>query len=326
MKPLKRILITGASGQIAYSLLFRIATGEMLGDDQPIALHLFDVDHTKDGMQGIIMELEDCCYPLLKEIKFGFDAYDVFEGVDIAILLGAKPRGPNMERKDLLLENASIFSYQGKVLNEVAKKDVKVLVVGNPCNTNALIAMKNAPSIPKENFFAMTKLDENRARYQISKKANVNVTDIKNLAIWGNHSTTLVVDFPNVLIKNKKIKNFIDDINWLRSSFLSSVQKRGAQVIEMRKKSSAASAANAVIDTFKDLYNKKDDIFSLAVVSDNNFYDIEKDLIFSFPCVSDGNGRYKIKKDILLDNFIMDKIRISEKELIEEKRQIAHLL
>ena len=243
MKSTKRILVTGACGQIAYSLIFRIAAGEMLGKDTPIALHLLDIEPLKEILEGVVWELEDSCYPLLKEIKFGFDPYEVFKDIDIAILVGAKPRGPGMERKDLLIDNAKIFAQQGKALNEVANKDVKVLVVGNPCNTNALIAMKNAPDIPKENFFAMTRLDQNRAKYQLAKKAKVQIENIKNLAIWGNHSTTQVPDFTNVLINDKNLYNFIEDIDWLKTSFIKLIQERGSNIIIKRKKSSAASAA-----------------------------------------------------------------------------------
>jgi malate/lactate dehydrogenase len=278
----------------------------MLGKDVPIALHLLDIEPLKEIMQGVVYELEDSCYPLLKEIKFGFDPYEIFKDVDIAILIGAKPRGPGMERKDLLIDNAKIFSEQGKAINEVANKDVKVLVVGNPCNTNALIAMKNAPSIPKENFFAMTRLDQNRAKYQLAKKAKVEID--------------------NVIIKEKKIYNFIGDVEWLKTTFMELIQKRGSEIIKKRQRSSAASAANAIVDSIKSLYDKEKDFFSLAVCSDNNLYDIEKDLIFSFPCISDGKGNYKILENIYLDDFIKNKIKLSEKELIEEKKQVAHLL
>lgn len=326
MKQMKRILVTGACGQIAYNLLFRIASGEMLGFDTPIALHLLDVEEFKDVLEGVVFELEDSCYPLLREIKFGYDPNEIFKDVDIALLVGAKPRGPGMERKDLLLDNAKIFSEQGKILNKIASKDVKVLVIGNPCNTNALIAMKNAPNIPKENFFAMTMLDQNRAKYQLSKKANVGVDVISRLFIWGNHSTTQVPDFTNVTIKGKKISSFINDATWLKTTFLDLIQKRGAQIIEKRKKSSAASAAGAIIDTIKALYSKEKDCFSLAVCSDDNSYGIQNDLIFSFPCISLGNGNYKILENLSLDEFIESKIKLSEKELIEEKSQVSHLL
>lgn len=325
MKPLKRIAVTGACGQIAYNLLFRIASGEMLGKDQPIALHLLDVENMQEVMQGVVFELEDSSSSLLKEIQFGFDPKDIFEDIDMAILVGAKPRGPGMERKDLLLENAKIFKEQGLALNEFAKKDVKVLVVGNPCNTNALIAMKNAPSLDKKNFFAMTRLDQNRAKYQLSKKANIEIEDVKNVAVWGNHSLTQVPDFSNAILNEKKIFDVIEDNNWLKTTFMELIQKRGAEIIKKRQKSSAASAANAIVDCIKSLYTREDDIFSLAVLSDNNPYGVKNDLIFSFPCRSDGNGNYKIIDNFKLDDFILEKIKLSEKELIEEKNQVEHL-
>ncbi|MBN2479187.1 MAG: malate dehydrogenase [Parachlamydiales bacterium] len=326
MKPLKRVLVTGGCGQIAYNLLFRIASGEMLGYDQPIALHILDVESMKDILQGVVYELEDCIYPLLKEIKYGSNPYEVFKDVDIALLVGAKPRGPGMERKDLLLENAKIFEQMGKALNKEANKNVKVLVVGNPCNTNALICMKNAPDICKKNFFAMTRLDQNRAKYQIAKKVNADVKNVKNLAVWGNHSTTMVPDFTNALINEDNLLTVIKDGEWLKTSFMQLIQKRGAEIIQKRQKSSAASAANAIIDTIKSLYNKEGEWFSLAVHSGKNTYGIDEDLIFSFPCISDGSGNFEIINDVKLNDFIYDKIKLSENELLEEKNSICHLL
>ncbi|MFA6119119.1 MAG: malate dehydrogenase [Parachlamydiales bacterium] len=326
MKQMKRVLVTGACGQIAYNLLFRIAAGEMFGKDTQIALNLLDVEAFKDEMSGVVFELEDSCFPLLKEIKYGFDANEMAKDSDIALLIGAKPRGPNMERRDLLLENAKIFKQQGSAINEFAKKNVKVLVVGNPCNTNALIAMNNAPNIPKENFFAMTRLDQNRAKYQLAKKANIGVEEISNLVIWGNHSTTQVPDYTKVSIKGDDISKYVDDEDWLKTTFMELIQKRGAEIILKRKKSSAASAANAIIDTIRSLYQKEKEIFSLAVYSHKNKYGIDKDLIFSFPCVSDGKGNYKIVENMQIDEYIKEKIKLSENELVEEKAQIAHLL
>lgn len=323
---MKKVAVTGACGQIAYNLLFRIASGELLGHDTLVALQLLDVEAFGDVLQSVVFELEDSCFPLLKEIKYGFDPYEIFKDADIALLIGAKPRGPGMERKDLLLDNAKIFSAQGRALNETARKDVKVLVVGNPCNTNALIAMKNAPKISKKNFFAMTRLDQNRAIYQIAFKAKAAVDEVKNLVVWGNHSTTQVPDFYNVLIQGKKIFSRIEDIDWLKTTFIDLIQQRGSKIIEKRKKSSAASAAQAIIDSIRSLYGEEKDWFSLAVCSDDNSYGIEEDLIFSFPCLSLGQGNYKIVENINLDEFIINKIKLSEKELIEEKRQVAHLL
>ncbi len=326
IKEVKKIAVTGGCGQIAYNLLFRIASGEMFGKDQPIVLHLLDLPMFKEVMEGIVLELQDCCYPLLKEIKYGFDPYEVFKGVDIALLIGAKPRGPGMERKDLIFENAKIFKEQGKALNAVAHDNVKVLVVGNPCNTNALICMNNAPDIPRQNFLAMTRLDENRAKYQLAKKANVKVEDIKKMAVWGNHSATQVPDFSNAIINDQNIIEIIQDSSWLQDSFMELIQKRGAEIIKKRGKSSAASAANAIIDTIKSLYTPSEDWFSLAVCSDNNPYGIKENLIFSFPCLSDGKGNYKIVKGLDLDSFIKSKIKHTENELMQEKEMVAHLM
>ncbi len=328
MKDIKRIAVTGGCGQIAYSLLFRIASGEMLGKDQPIALHILDLEQFQDTMDGLVLELEDCCYPLLKEIKTGSDPKEIFKDVDIALLVGSKPRGPGMERKDLLNDNGKIFEMHGKALNEAASKEVKVFVVGNPCNTNCLIVMNSAPNISRGNFFAMTRLDQNRAKYQLANKANVPSENVKKVIIWGNHSTTQVPDFYNAEIDNKKALEVINDEAWLKNDFLEKVQKRGSEVIKKRGKSSAASAANAIIDSIKALYRPtpKGDFFSLAVCSDNNSYGIEEDLIFSFPCISKGDGNYEIVKDLELNDFLLEKIKFSQKELIEEKNLISHLL
>ena len=252
-KPLKRIAVTGAGGQIAYSVLFRIATGEMLGHDQPIALHLLEVPEALGSLKGVMMELEDCAYPLLKEVKIGSDPYQIFEGVNYALLIGSKPRGPGMERKDLLSDNGKIFIEQGKALNASAASDILVFVVGNPCNTNCLIAMHHAPKIPKERFFAMMRLDQNRAKSMLAAKAKVPVTDVSNVVVWGNHSSTQVPDFLNAKIRGKPALDLIKDRKWCEEEFIPSVQKRGAAVIAARGKSSAASAANAAIDSIRSL-------------------------------------------------------------------------
>jgi malate dehydrogenase len=321
---MKRIVITGACGQIAYSLIFKIANGDLFGQEE-IALHLLEVKEMENAMHGLLMEIEDCCFPLLKEVKAGFDPLEMFNDVDVAILVGAKPRGPGMERKDLLLDNGKIFLEQGKALNKVAKKDVKILVVGNPCNTNCLIAMHNAPNIPKENFYAMTRLDQNRAQSQLAKKASISLDKVSNVTIWGNHSTTQVPDFMNALIDKKSVLEVIKDKQWLENTFMQVVQKRGSEIIAKRGKSSAASAAQAIVDTLKSLYTSSKKLFSLAVCSDKNSYGIKEDLIFSFPCFSLGNGRYKIIDNIKVDNFLREKITISEKELLEEKSLVKHL-
>lgn len=317
VKPLKRIAVTGGAGQIAYSILFRLAAGELLGRDQPIAIHLLEIPEMMKSLEGVAMELEDCSFPLLHEIKMGSDPYEVFEGVDYAFLIGAKPRGPGMERKDLLAENGKIFIKQGDALTKAAK-DVLVLVVGNPCNTNCYIAMKNAKNVPKNRFFAMTMLDQNRGVSFLAKKAGVPIAAVKNLTVWGNHSATQVPDFTHAQIEGKKVPEVIKDRHWLENDFFTKVQKRGAEVIAARGKSSAASAANAAIDAMKCLVFPTDN-FSMALYSQGNPYGIDEDLIFSFPCKSYGNGKIEIIKGLQMDPFIKEKIMLTEKELQDER-------
>lgn len=316
-----KVAVTGGAGQIAYSLLFRIASGEMLGLDQPVELHILEVPEALTFLEGVKMELEDCAFPLVKNIIIGSDPKVVFEGIDFALLVGAKPRGPGMERGDLLKENGKIFIEQGKALNEVANKNVKVLVVGNPCNTNALIAMTYAPTIPRKNFFAMTRLDQNRATAQLAQKSNTDVTSISNMIIWGNHSSTQVPDFYNAKIGGKSVESIIHDKSWLLNEFIPNVQKRGAAIIAARGKSSAASAANAAIDTIKSLITptKPGESYSIALCSDENPYNIESNLIYSFPCKTNGNGEIEIVKNISLNEDLKLKLKASEKELIEER-------
>jgi malate dehydrogenase len=327
-KPIKRIAVTGGAGQIAYSLLFRIAHGDMLGYDQPIALHILELPQALKSLEGVRMELEDCAFPLLKEIQISSDPKQIFLGVDYALLVGAKPRGPGMERGDLLNENGKIFIEQGQALNDSASRDVKVLVVGNPCNTNALIAMSHAPSIPRKNFYALSRLDQNRAVSQLAIKANVDINSITKMIIWGNHSATQVPDFINARINKLPVSQVITDIKWLENNFLTNVQKRGAAVIAAREKSSAASAANAVIDTIKALHTPTpvDQCFSLCVISDDNSYGIDKNLIFSFPCRSKGDGSYEIINDIPWNEFLRKKILLTEQELKEERELVKHIL
>jgi malate dehydrogenase len=328
-KPVKKIAITGGGGQIAYSLLFRIARGELFSDKDPIALYIYDLKEMCDTiLPGLVMELEDCCSPIVQEIKISSDLEEVFNEVDCAILLGSKPRQAGMERKDLLLDNGKIFVEQGRVLNKVAKKDCKVFVVGNPCNTNCLIAMHNAPNIPRTSFHAMTRLDQNRASFQIATKAKVPISAISNMIIWGNHSATQVPDISNIKIYEENAKKYITDSNWLKTDFISGVQKRGSKIIAARGKSSAASAANSIIDWIKSLYSTtpQGDCFSSAVCSDNNPYKIKNDLIFSFPCRSNGDCDYSIVPGFTWDKFIEEKISLSEKELLEEKDMVSHLL
>lgn len=311
----KVVAVTGGAGQIAYSALFRIASGEMLGNDQPISLRILEVPQAIDALKGVVMELEDCAFPLLTDIQIGDDPRKVFEGVEIALLIGAKPRGPGMERKDLLRENAKIFVEQGEALNEVADPNAIVLVVGNPCNTNALILHRNAPKLRK--IFAMTRLDENRARAQLANKAGALVEDVRGVTIWGNHSATQVPDFTHATVAGK----VISDRKWLETTFFEIVQKRGAAVIAARGKSSAASAANAAIGTIQSLMGKtkEGEWFSVALLSNGNPYGVEEGLMFSFPCRSMGEGQIEIVKDLATDPFIKEKIATTEKELIEER-------
>jgi malate dehydrogenase len=324
-KPRKRIAVTGGAGQIAYNLLFRIATGEMLGADQPIALHILELPEAMTMLEGVKMELEDCAFPLLKQIKIGSDPFEVFKELDYALLVGAKPRGPGMERGDLLKDNGKIFIEQGRALNAVANRNVKVLVVGNPCNTNCLIAMANAPDIPKGNFHAMTRLDQNRAAAQLALKAAVDVSDIDNVIIWGNHSSTQVPDFVHATIKGEPVTQRIKDTAWLEKDFISTVQKRGAAIIAARGKSSAASAASSAIDAMKAIVTPTPagKWFSSGVSAHGNPYGIDENLVFSFPCRSKGDGTYEIVPGLDWNAFLKEKIALSEKELIEERELVS---
>ncbi len=322
MGTVKRVAVTGAAGQIAYNLLFRIANGDLFGPQTPIALHLLDLPLSMEMLKGVVMELNDSVFPLLKEIKFGSNAEEVFGGVNTAFLVGAKPRGPGMERKDLLADNGKIFVEQGKALNKAAAKDVRVLVVGNPANTNCLIAMHNAPDIPKNQFHSMMRLDQNRAVYQLAAKANVDVEEVSDMFVWGNHSATQVPDFLNAKIKNKPLAL---DRKWLENEFIPTIQKRGAAVIAARGKSSAASAANAAIDSMRSIYSRTP-WMSAGIYSDKNPYGIEKDLVFSFPLKSKGNGDYEIIPGLKLDSFLEEKVALTQKELIEERDMVRDLL
>ena len=318
----KRIAITGAAGQIAYSLIFQIAKGEIFGSDQKIALYLLERPEMTDLLQGLKMELEDCVFPLLEEIKIGSQAEEMFQNIDLALLIGAKPRGPGMERKELLLENAKIFVEQGKALNKVASKNCKVLVVGNPCNTNCLIALHQAPNLNSNQFFAMTRLDQNRAVFQLAKKANAKVTDVSQMTIWGNHSTTQVPDFEHVKIAGKSAEKVIGDSHWLQNDFFQMIQKRGAEVIASRGKSSAASASHAILDAVRSIVHGED-WYSMGVYSEKNPYGMDENLVFSFPCRSKD---VKIIPSLSFSPFLEEKLKITEKELQEERDQIRHLL
>jgi len=320
--------VTGGAGQIAYSLLFRIASGELFGNDQPIALHILELPASLPALAGVVMELEDCAFPLLQEVHIGSNPEEVFSGVNYAFLVGAKPRGPGMERKDLLQENGKIFVEQGKALDAFAAKDLIVLVVGNPCNTNCLITLKNAPSKDPSRFFAMMSLDENRAISQLAKKAGVSVSEVENIAVWGNHSSTQVPDFLHAKISGKPLPQVIGDKKWLEGEFMTIVQKRGAEVIAARGKSSAASAANAAIDAMRSIVfpTPQGKWFSCAHLAKGNPYGIQEDLVFSFPCRSKGDGVVEIISGLELDPFLKAKIAASEKELLEEKKLIEQML
>ncbi len=323
-----RVAVTGAAGQIGYSLLFRIASGAMLGPDQPVILHLIEIPDEKamKALNGVIMELEDCAFPLLKGCVPTSDPNEGFRGVNWALLVGARPRGPGMERKDLLTANGKIFTGQGKAIAANAASDVRVLVVGNPCNTNAYIAMNSAPSVPRDRFFAMTALDENRARTQLAKKAAAPVEAVTNLCIWGNHSSTMYPDFFNTKIHNRPVTDVIGHREWLEKDFITTVQKRGAAIIEARGLSSAASAANAAIDTVRRLTTPTPagDWFSVAVCSDGS-YGIEKGLMFSYPIRTDGK-KWEIVQGVPLNEFSRAKITATENELKEEKSLVSELL
>lgn len=324
---LKRIAVTGGAGQIAYSLLFRIANGDFLGPNQPVALHLLDLPQFEGALKGVQMELDDCVFPLLKEVVVGSEAEEVFGGVHYAFLVGAKPRGPGMERKDLLADNGKIFVEQGRALNKAASKDVRVLVVGNPCNTNCLIAMHHAPDLPRTSFHAMTRLDQNRGVFQLAKKANVHTTEVTHMTIWGNHSSTQVPDFVNAKIHGTPAAKLLER-KWLETEFVSTIQKRGAEVIAARGKSSAASAANAAVGALKSITEPTPhgQWFSSAVSSENNPYGIDENLVFSFPCRSKGQGDFEIVKELEIDSFLKEKIAITQKELMEERDLVRGLL
>ena len=319
-----RVAVTGAAGQISYSLLFRIASGQMLGPDQPVILQLLEIPPAMGALEGVVMELDDCAFDLVKGIVATDDPNKAFKDVDFALLVGSRPRGPGMERKDLLEANAEIFSVQGKALNENSSQNVKVLVVGNPANTNCLIAQRNAPRIPPLQFTAMTRLDHNRARGLLANKFNAHVSEVAGLSIWGNHSSTQYPDISNALVSGKRIWESVDK-EWLDSEFIPRVQQRGAEIIKARGSSSAASAANAAIEHMKS-WNQGSDgqVVSMAVHSDGS-YGIEAGLIYSFPCLCEA-GKWQILQGLEVDSYSEKKMRLTEVELIEERDAVAHLL
>jgi malate dehydrogenase len=322
-----RVAVTGAAGQIGYSLLFRIASGAMFGPEQPVILHLIEIEPALPALGGVVMELDDCAFPLLKGIVATSSLDEGFRGVNWALLVGSVPRKQGMERKDLLGINGKIFIGQGTAIAKNAAPDVRVLVVGNPCNTNCLIAMNHAKAVPTERWFAMTRLDENRAKTQLAKKAGVEVTDVTNLAVWGNHSPTMYPDFHNARIHGDAVTEIIHDHAWLEGEFLATVQQRGSAIIKARGASSAASAANAVVDSVRALVTPttEGDWHSVSVCSQGE-YDVPAGLLSSFPIRTLGGGSWEIAKWVPINAYSRIKIDASVAELLEEKSMVAELL
>ena len=327
MKPPVRVAVTGAAGQIGYSLLFRIAAGEMLGRDQPVILQLLELplDKAQAALRGVMMELEDCAFPLLAGMQGASDPKVAFKDADVAMLVGARPRGPGMERKDLLLENAKIFTEQGKALDAVASRGIKVLVVGNPANTNAYIAMKSAPSLPRESFTSMMRLDHNRALSQLAAKSGKPVGAIRKLVVWGNHSPTMYPDYRFATVDGKPLKDLIGDDAWNRSTFIPTVGKRGAAIIEARGLSSAASAANAAIDHVRDWINGSNGEWVTMGIASDGSYGIPQDVMYGMPVIT-ANGQYTLVRDLPIDDFSREKMNATLKELEEERAGVASLL
>lgn len=321
-----RVAVTGAAGQIGYALLFRIASGQMFGPNQPVALNLIEIEPGMAALEGVCMELDDCAFPLLTDVVATSDLNTGFNGANWSLLVGSVPRKDGMERGDLLGINGKIFTGQGQAINNHAASDARVLVVGNPCNTNCLIAMNNAPDVPNDRFFAMTRLDENRAKTQLAQKAGVAVSSVSNLCIWGNHSATQYPDFTNAKINDAPATDAISDREWLEGEFISTVQKRGAAIIKARGLSSAASAANAIVDSVRSVTEPtaEGDWHSLCICSDGN-YGVEKGLISSFPMRNTG-GELTIVQDVPINEFSRAKIDATVNELKEEKTMVADLL
>jgi len=322
-----RVAVTGAAGQIGYALLFRIASGEMLGKDQPVILQLLEIPDEKaqKALKGVMMELDDCAFPLLAGMEAHSDATAAFKDTDYALLVGARPRSAGMERADLLAANAQIFTVQGKALDASASRDVKVLVVGNPANTNAYIAMKSAPGLKRENFTAMLRLDHNRALSQVAAKTGTRVGDIEKLCVWGNHSPTMYADYRFATVGGKNVKDLINDQVWNADVFLPTVGKRGAAIIEARGLSSAASAANAAIDHMRDWALGTQGKWVTMGVPSNGEYGIPKDVMFGFPVTTE-NGKYKIVEGLEIDAFSQERINKTLKELTDEQDGVKHLL
>ncbi|RDV38635.1 malate dehydrogenase [Bradymonadaceae bacterium TMQ3] len=322
-----RVAVTGAAGSIDYSLLFRIASGDLLGKDTPVILQLIEITPAMQALEGVAMEINDCAFPLLQDMILTDDLNKGFDGANLALLVGGMPRKAGMERADLIRANGPIFTGQGKAINDNAADDVRVAVVANPCNTNALIAMHSAPDVPNERFTAMTRLDENRAKSQLAAKAGVAVADVKKMGIWGNHSNTMYPDFFNATIGGKPATEVISDHAWLKGDFISTVQQRGAAIIKARGSSSAASAANALIDHVRDWFTvtPEDDFHAMAVPSDGS-YGVQEGLIYSFPVRCDGKGGYEIVQGIELNDFSKEKLKVTEAQLLEEREVVADLL
>ena len=323
MKQPRKVAVTGAAGQISYSLLFRIASGQMLGDDQPVVLQLLEIPPAMEALSGVVMEIEDCAFPLLQGIVATDNPDKAFEDADFALLVGSRPRGPGMERKDLLEANAQIFSVQGKSLNQHASREVRVLVVGNPANTNCLIAQRNAPDLDPRQFTAMTRLDHNRAVTQLASKTGHHVTDVKSLTIWGNHSATQYPDIFHATVKGKPAAELVDQ-SWLEDEFIPTVQQRGAAIIKARGLSSAASAANAAITHMRDWALGTRESVSMGVHSDGS-YGVTEGLIYSFPCTCK-DGQWSIVQGLDINDFSQQKMAATEQELVEERDAIKDLL
>jgi len=323
-----KVAVTGAAGQIGYALLFRIASGQMFGYDTAVELQLLELEAALPTLKGVVMELDDCAFPLLQKVTVTSDLDVAFKEVNWALLVGSVPRKAGMERGDLLKINGGIFTKQGKALEANAANNIRTLVVGNPCNTNCLIAMNNAKGIPSDRWYALTKLDENRAKYQLAHKAGVSVSEVSNMTIWGNHSATQFPDFTNAKISNKPCTDVIKDHDWLKTDFISTVQKRGAAIISARGASSAGSAANAVVDTVRQITNvapvAQNDWFSVAMCSDGS-YGVEKGLIFGYPVRSNGTS-LEIVQNVPLNDFCKEKFNITHDELVSERNDVKDMI
>lgn len=322
-----RVAITGAAGSIGYALLFRIASGEMFGKDTPVILQLIEITPALKALEGVVMELDDCAFELLQDVIITDDAKVGFDGANVGVLVGGRPRGPGMVRADLIRANGPIFTMMGEAINERAADDIRVVAVANPCNTNALITMHNAPDVPNERFTALTRLDQNRARTQLAQKAGVAVSEVKNVGIFGNHSKTMYPDFFNATIGGEAVTEVIEDHEWLKNDFISTVQQRGAAIIGARGASSAASAANAAVDHVRDWFTPtpEGEYISMAIPSQGH-YGIDEGLIFSFPVRCDGEGNYEVVEDLEVNDFAQEKIEATQAELQGEREAIEDLL